>query len=512
MSESSNAALLAELGQARALRVPDPDRLLALGAIDCVVVMGASGAGKSTLVRAIRTAALPAVEVPRRFVTRPQRADDDEEENLHVASDELERRAQHGELGLHWARPMEGARVERYGFAPAAPGMLTVYSGNNALHTNAASVRPPGALAHAFFVGVYAPDPTRAARLWKRSPELWQEARAELAYRLADAAEQVLPQMHVVVENHGELEEAARRETVQLVARLAARLAALSLAVLAVLLVACGHTQPPAPVAASAAAAPELTGVAPFFVAGEQITWDVQLLGMEGGRARMAIGEVGALDGRRVVAAVLEVESSGLLATVKSYKEIVASWVDVESGVPARTDSDTESDGKQLSVHATRTALGAELRVAHGGARASRVVQRLPSPTTHDSVSAILLLRAWKAPVGSRGRYYLLDGQRLWRNEILVEAAESIAVPLGRRQAVRITGVAHALGASLAEDPGSEPRQFSYWFSDDAQRIPLRVVSTTAYGQVEMRATSYVEPAGLRSSAASRSPPTRMGN
>jgi hypothetical protein len=274
-------------------------------------------------------------------------------------------------------------------------------------------------------------------------------------------------------------------------------------------LAACSHAPAVAPAAGPIA---ELVDVAPFFVPGEQITWQVEVLGLEGGRARMSVGAAAELDGRRVVAAVLEVESSELMAMVKSYKETVASWVDVASGLPVRTEGQTVIDGKALGIRTAWQGERAELRLRHDGGAEETRAQPLPSRATHDAISVILLLRAWKAASGARGRYYILDGQRLWRNDLVIEGSETIDVPLGRRRAVRLSGSSTALTASLAVDPATTPRRFSYWFSDDDERIPLRLVSTTAFGELDMRATSYVGATGLRSSAAIHSPPTMIGN
>ena len=78
-----------------------------------------------------------------------------------------------------------------------------------------------------------------------------------------------------------------------------------SVAALVLVLSACAHSSgavkdPEGPIN-------ELSGLTPFIVEGEQITWEVKVLGIEGGRARMATGTVGTIDGRRVVAAVFEV-------------------------------------------------------------------------------------------------------------------------------------------------------------------------------------------------------------
>ncbi len=164
-----------------------------------------------------------AVEAPPRFVTRPARAGDDARESVHLSREEFDRREREGSLGLRWERPMEGGRVERYGFPAVAAGRLPLYSGNNALYAHAGRVRPVGILRRALFVGVFAPDEVRQRRLCARSPDLCRDRPEEVRHRLADAAEAVRPHVHVVVANHGDLENAAPTEMVALVAAVGCR-------------------------------------------------------------------------------------------------------------------------------------------------------------------------------------------------------------------------------------------------------------------------------------------------
>jgi ribose 1,5-bisphosphokinase PhnN len=214
-------ALVRDLERWRTLRIPDRARLASLDRIHAVAVVGASGTGKSSLLDAVRRAGLRGVEVPRRFITRPRRDGDGEVENIHLSGQEFDRLARGGEMGLHWVRPMEGSRRERYGFPVVRADRLAVYSGNNALHGNRASVVPQTALRHIFFVGALAPEPVREERLRRRSPDLWRRAPEELRLRLADRADEVSAWAHLVVENHGALEEAAPTELIGLVRRFA---------------------------------------------------------------------------------------------------------------------------------------------------------------------------------------------------------------------------------------------------------------------------------------------------
>jgi len=201
----------------RAIRIPDRERLAALETIDAVVVVGATCVGKSTLVDAIRSSELcgsGAVDVPTRYVTRTPRGGDNLVENVHVTTEEFAARVASGAIALHWTRRMEGGREVRYGFAPSRPGALPVLSANNAILAPDAALTPVGRLDHALWVGVYAPTELRGQRLQRRSPDLWARPE-EAAHRLAEPAYD--SHVHVVIDNHGELEPVAQAAIVTLV-------------------------------------------------------------------------------------------------------------------------------------------------------------------------------------------------------------------------------------------------------------------------------------------------------
>ncbi len=112
---------------------------------------------------------------------------------------------------------MEGDREERYGFHCTPSNRLAVYSGNNALYDNLDSIEPRRALQNTLMLGIYAPDDVRAARLQYRSPDLFTDHPDEVAYRLQDSSDNMLPYIHVVVNNHGELEPNVPTEVIRLI-------------------------------------------------------------------------------------------------------------------------------------------------------------------------------------------------------------------------------------------------------------------------------------------------------
>ena len=233
----------------------------------------------------------------------------------------------------------------------------------------------------------------------------------------------------------------------------------------------------------------------PFFIPGEMMTWDVTFGGIEGGRARLAVGDVGSEHGRRLVVLHAEAESSGLAAVVTQQRDSVASWIDVESGLPTRTESSSVGTGKPTVVNVERVAgepfADVEVFSARTGDAGTHKRARLPNLRTHDPLSVLLALRGWTAPQGGRVVVYSLGGLRVWKNVFTVDGREDVDGPLGRRAAIRIHGVSTRVTPGLADDTSKPPRTFTVWFSDDHHRIPIRISAHTELGDVVANATSY---------------------
>ncbi len=271
------------------------------------------------------------------------------------------------------------------------------------------------------------------------------------------------------------------------------------------LLAACGGQGPQAvhPEPAPQGEEVSLAGVAPFFVAGESMTWEVTFRGIEGGRARVAIGAPVVVDGRRVLALSAEAESSGLLAAVKEIRDDQRAWIDADTGAPVRSESEANTSGKLIKVQTVFTPDGksAALAIQIGAGAARKMVRKLPDGGVYDPLGVLLVMRAWRAPVGARTGFYTLGGQRLWRTQLTVEGVEELRTPLGKSMTVKLTGVSTRLHASGQIDASKPPRKFTVWVTDDERRIPVKIRAHTELGDLDVTATSYDVPAAPAVSA-----------
>jgi hypothetical protein len=237
------------------------------------------------------------------------------------------------------------------------------------------------------------------------------------------------------------------------------------------------------------------TDLSPFYIPGETITWEVSFRGIQGGKARIAVGTPGTDDGRQVVVLRGEAQSAGLLEVVRKVRDNASSWVDLTTGLPLRTESDSELAGKRLITRSHRhpSEPRADIVFWRDDGLEQRRQQTLP-PKTYDPMSALMAIRGWNAPDGAEIVIHALGGVRMWRTVITVEAREELDTSVGRRKTIRIRGTSTRLTPDLSDDLAKPPRSFTVWLSDDKDRIPLRIAAQTEYGEVVVRATSYTRP------------------
>lgn len=175
--------------------------------IDSLVVVGSTCSGKTGLVHNLRDIYGGQLVIPLRYITRPKRKNDNLTENRPVTLDKFHELVTEGKVDVWWQRPMEGDRVEFYGFETVdLPEKLRIYSANNAI------VRDKNAkldkLGRYKILAIKAVHSVRAERLSKRSPDL---TTAEVEYRLGDDGIDVIKKADYVIDNSGiTLEEVSR--------------------------------------------------------------------------------------------------------------------------------------------------------------------------------------------------------------------------------------------------------------------------------------------------------------
>jgi hypothetical protein len=262
---------------------------------------------------------------------------------------------------------------------------------------------------------------------------------------------------------------------------------------------ACGSAAPPAaalvaPVAPAGPPVPLGDGEA-FVHADEQFAFEVRVHGVLVGEAAMASGKPGLVDGRRVVVTRSRAESAGLVGMVKRVRDEVTTSIDMASARPIRLDGDLTFGERHVLVTTRFTDAGYELQVTRDGQKPVKRFQRLPAgQPVYDSHAAIARLRAWTPEPGQRAYFYVVGGRFLWHNMVQLTARETVRTSLGTFPALRIDGLATRVNSRLGYDIGKKPRTYTVWVSDDADRVPLKVLARTELGNLEVELVHYERP------------------
>jgi hypothetical protein len=98
-------------------------------------------------------------------------------------------------------------------------------------------------------------------------------------------------------------------------------------------------------------------------------------------------------------------------------------------------------------------------------------------PCVEDVVSAFYFLRSQPMKVGDRIKLPVNDGSKTTEVTVEVQAREQIDTPLGRRAAFRVEPTVFG---SLYKRKG----RMLIWFSDDEQRLPLRIKAMISVGTI----------------------------
>ncbi len=123
----------------------------------------------------------------------------------------------------------------------------------------------------------------------------------------------------------------------------------------------------------------------------------------------------------------------------------------------------------------------------NGGVQRRTGVNEVPGGAEpHDMHSSLLLLRAWRPRLDEQAYFYVVLGRRPWRVEVTARGPEMIKLGEDPRLTRRIDGVAVRLGGA---PEAVTSKRFSLWLSEDADRVPLRMVADASFGSVTMTLT-----------------------
>ena len=228
---------------------------------------------------------------------------------------------------------------------------------------------------------------------------------------------------------------------------------------------------------------------------GESMTFDVKLDGVLAGDARLAVGQVGQFDGHRAVIVRSRAETAGAAALLAKVVDEATTVIDLDSGRPLKLDTYVVLHGKTTTAEATFDGRIANVAYHRGNDPHPHVFHiDFGAMTVYDTHSAMAQLRGWRAKPGAERTVFVVGGRRLWRVDVRYVGSETIGCVLGNRRAVRFDGASYRARGNFALEGTRPARTFSVWLSDDADRVPLKMIAKTELGDVTMDLVSYDRP------------------
>jgi hypothetical protein len=228
---------------------------------------------------------------------------------------------------------------------------------------------------------------------------------------------------------------------------------------------------------------------------GETMTFEVKVGGLLAGEAAMAVGEPGLIDGRRAIAVKSRIATAGAFALVKKVSDEATTVIATDTAQPISMVSDVTMSG--IDYHADVAFHGPTIDVISSRSD-NHGIQRdrftFGAIVAHDTHSAMAAMRGWDPVPGTKKTLWVMGGKRIWKSELVFGGRETIGTALGNRAAVRVDGFAWRAHADLTIDTDKPRREFSVWLSDDADRVPLRVIAKTELGDVVIDLTDYHHP------------------
>lgn len=204
----------------------------------------------------------------------------------------------------------------------------------------------------------------------------------------------------------------------------------------------------------------------------------------------MAVGEVTPVEGKPAVVLQAVAESVGLAARVKPVRVEFTSWIDVATGLPLLF----RAIEAQEVVEARFTKLvDKKFPIStQKGDEPEKIEMQATNGQPLELLGVMLVLRSWESKIGGSSTFEAVRSSYMWRMQATLVARESISTELGELPTVKFDAVSRRLMRDGSIDQGTEPRTFSVWISDDADRVPLRMVAQTDYGDIEIQIVEYV--------------------
>jgi hypothetical protein len=220
-------------------------------------------------------------------------------------------------------------------------------------------------------------------------------------------------------------------------------------------------------------------------VPGERMEYSVSYMGVTMGRARLSVGRI---EGE-ILPVFLESRTTGLMSLV-SLRQQLASYLDVDTGLPRRSSLDAEEAGYRHTDTTQYDRAAGKASVRQRGKHDNTYELEVP-PETVDFVALVFQLRRVPLEPGTRLPFHVLSGKRVAEVTVEVTGREVVSTRAGDFTAVKVRVPTGFTGRFSEKNP-------TYvWISDDPRRIVVRITTDFSIGQATAGLVSYQPGAAL---------------
>jgi len=271
-------------------------------------------------------------------------------------------------------------------------------------------------------------------------------------------------------------------------------------ALIAMLLAACGPkggggggggTTDPKPNASS-----QIPTAPPLVSQGEKFSFDLALQGVQLAVYDFEVGAVGDYDGKQTVQVHSHAKAVGLVKMVANVDDFFTSWIDMQTGRPVHWFSDeyavkgTDRERTDVSF-SKRDGDTVPVDFHLNNDPPTPEPQKVTFPEVWDYNSLMIAFRSWEASPGATITGEVFRSRFLWHYQVTVKGKDKLTTALGDFPALRLDGHVYKEDKTGQKITTDDERDFSIWVSDDAGRVPLRILGHTDYGDIEMKITAY---------------------
>jgi hypothetical protein len=212
---------------------------------------------------------------------------------------------------------------------------------------------------------------------------------------------------------------------------------------------------------------------------GETLTFELDVLGaVKAGTFELSVERP--MSGGEIVPLRARAKTTSSVANVKRFAAVALSWIDAATLLPERYRDESEEDGVRKISDARIRPPGPELVIeTQFGDRKARASYPRHGEVL-DGLSAIAYLRAASLAPGDRFCFDLVANRRFWRLEgSVAPKAEKVETAAGKFDTFRVDATLRRV-----DRPSDPPRPVHLWFTRDARRLPVAIVSEVDLGPV----------------------------